>query len=366
RHTRPGLSTSIHDRARLYIILAYQHGDSSLPINNQPTPHLTQLRALILVSLYTNFLSDLAISVPGPMAPIVVVTPSHLVNPAATSSQLETSSSQLDGVPRDVEDAVRYHTASLIQAAGILLRLPQDIIAAAIVTLQRFWVGPDGGSVLEHDAQDTAAAALYLAAKPSGHTVHPRQLLTAFTYLHSVYPDFRSAADGTLDPQWQLPEGQYEVARDRLYEIEAQILRVLGFQTHVALPYSLCINYLQTLDVFQHDRPTGSRLARRAFKHLNGALLSPQLLYLTHQPPSLATAAIYLAARELDVKLPEGEWWEVFDVDREELGFLVVALQSLEGFVREDRREWGRRKVPLTAEGLRSELERRRMLEEGL
>ncbi|KAF2765261.1 hypothetical protein EJ03DRAFT_339231 [Teratosphaeria nubilosa] len=300
------------------------------------------------------------------MAPIVVTTLSHLVNPAATSLQLETSSSQLDGVPRDVEDSVRYHTASLIQTAGILLRLPQEIIAAAIVTLQRFWVGPDGGSLLEYDAQDTAAAALYLAAKPSGHTVSPRQVLTAFKYLRSVYPDFHSAAEGKFDPQWQLSDGQYDVARDRLYGIEAQILRILGFQTHVALPYSLCINYLQTLDVFQYDRRTGSRLAKRAFKHLNSALLSPQLLYLTHQPPSLATAAIYLAARELDVKLPEVEWWEVFDVEREELGFLVVALQSLEGFVREEKRDWGRRKVPLTAEGLQSELERRKMIEEGL
>lgn len=70
-------------------------------------------------------------------------------------------------------------------------------------------------------------------------------------------------------------------------------------------------------------------------RHLNGALLSPQLLYLTHQPNALAVAAIYLAARENDVKLPEGEWWEVFDVEREELGFLVVGMRSLEGWVRE-------------------------------
>lgn len=84
------------------------------------------------------------------MAPITEV--SHLLNPLATSFQLETSASQLDGVPKDIEDAIRFETARLIQAAGILLRLPQEIIAQAIVILQRYWTGPDGGSLLEHDS----------------------------------------------------------------------------------------------------------------------------------------------------------------------------------------------------------------------
>ena len=79
---------------------------------------------------------------------------------------------------------------------------------------------------------------------------------------------------------------------------------------------------------------SGSAIARRAIAHLNTALLSPQFLYLTHQPYALATAAIYLAAREVGVKLPGNEWWEVFDVDREELGFLVVAMMSMQARAR--------------------------------
>lgn len=85
------------------------------------------------------------------MAPISEV--SHLLNPLATSLQLETSSSQLDGVPKELEDSVRFQTARLIQAAGILLRLPQEVIAQAIVILQRYWTGPEGGSLLEHDSK---------------------------------------------------------------------------------------------------------------------------------------------------------------------------------------------------------------------
>lgn len=85
------------------------------------------------------------------MAPIT--QPSHLANSLATSEQLQTSASRLDGVPTDLETSIRFSTAQLLQAAGILLRLPQDLIAQSIVLLYRFWTGPDAGSLLEHDAK---------------------------------------------------------------------------------------------------------------------------------------------------------------------------------------------------------------------
>jgi hypothetical protein len=94
-------------------------------------------------------------------------------------------------------------------------------------------------------------------------------------------------------------------------------------------------------------------------EHLNTALLSPQMLYLTHQPPQLATAAIYLAAREVNIKLPEVEWWEVFDTNREELGFLCVGMLSVEGFAQQEREKWVGRKVPMNVEAVELELKRR-------
>lgn len=214
-------------------------------------------------------------------------------------------------------------------------------------------------------AQDAAAAALYLSAKPSATPISPRSLFTVLQYATSLSPAYEKAVsdDSQLKTDWSLSEGAFESSREQLYSIEAQILRVLGYQTHVALPHALCINYLQTLQVFKSAE--GPALAKRAIKLLNTALLSPQQLYLTHQPPALATAAIYLAAREEQVNLPDVEWWEVFDVDREELGFLVVALTSVEGFAVQEREVWGKRKVPLTVADLQSEIERRKMLEVG-
>jgi hypothetical protein len=82
-------------------------------------------------------------------------------------------------------------------------------------------------------------------------------------------------------------------------------------------------------------------------------------LYLTHQPNALAVAAIYLAAREVGVKLSSAEWWVVFDVDREELGFLVVGLGSCERWIESEKEKWEGKSWPLTIEELDVELKGR-------
>jgi hypothetical protein len=77
---------------------------------------------------------------------------SPLANPLATVAQLETSGSQLDRISPDLEDSIRYAGAQLTQAAGVLLRLPQEVIAQAIIVFTRFWVGAEGGSLAEFGA----------------------------------------------------------------------------------------------------------------------------------------------------------------------------------------------------------------------
>jgi hypothetical protein len=86
---------------------------------------------------------------------------------------------------------------------------------------------------------------------------------------------------------------------------------------------------------------------------------------VTHQPNALAVAAIYLASREESAKLVDVDWWEVFDVDREELGFLVVGMKSMEGFMRAELNLWNDRSIPMVLDEVDSEIERRRMMENG-
>jgi hypothetical protein len=184
-------------------------------------------------------------------------------------------------------------------------------------------------------------------------------MVNVYAYLSSFTSTFIDSSE--LQQQkaeaYYVSEGTYERRRTTMFTTEQRILRTLGFNVHVNLPYTLCITYLQALDVFAH--PRASDLAKRAIAHLNTALLSPQILYLTHQPPQLATAAIYLAAREVDIKLPEVEWWEVFDTDREELGFLCVGMLSVEGFAQQEKEKWEGRRVPMVVEELERELKKR-------
>jgi len=90
------------------------------------------------------------------MAPVSGL--SHLSNPLATPKQLANSASQLDGIPAELEDSIRYASQRLIQAAGVSLRLPQDVIAQAQVIFTRFWLGPDGGSLLRFDSKVTQSS----------------------------------------------------------------------------------------------------------------------------------------------------------------------------------------------------------------
>lgn len=71
----------------------------------------------------------------------------HLINPLATSAQLYQINTP-NSLPIELQDSIRFYTARLTQAAGILLRLPQDITAQANVLLFRYWL-VDG--LLEHE-----------------------------------------------------------------------------------------------------------------------------------------------------------------------------------------------------------------------
>lgn len=151
----------------------------------------------------------------------------------------------------------------------------------------------------------------------------------------------QKTSDVTDPHRYFVTEGTYERERQKLFAFENVILNTIGFDTHVALPHTIALTYLQALGALKQ------KLANRVLEHVNGGLLSPQILYLTHQPNALAVAAIYLAARETGMKLADGNWWEVFDVEREDLGFLVLAYSSLQGFAEAERTRWSGRKVPL-------------------
>lgn len=196
--------------------------------------------------------------------------------------------------------------------------------------------------------QTASEASLYVSAKISFTPVSPRSVCNVYAYLLSATSPLhfinRIASSQTSIPDpssYYVSEGFYERERERIFLGESLILSSIGFDVQVALPHTLALTYLQALGV------PSKQLANRVLEHLNSGLLSPQLLYLTHQPNALAVAAIYLAAKEVGVKLVDGNWWEVFDVDREDLGFVVLAFGSFEGFATAEEEKWKNGKLDL-------------------
>ena len=242
--------------------------------------------------------------------------------------------------------STRFRTYLLAQAAGVLLRLPQEVIATAIVILQRYQIGDvpvSDGQADDQPPRYLSAAAIYLSAKNSFTPLGTRSVVNVYAYLlssHASSLDFIKNQDplfvGARSQSHYVSEGDYERERLQILHHEGLLLAGIGFDIHVALPYTLALTYISALGAGD-----SSKLAARVFEHLNGALLGPQLLYLTHQPNVLATAATYLAAKEVGVKLVESvNWWEVFDVGREGLGFCVMAMGSLQGFAEAEKKKW--------------------------
>lgn len=196
--------------------------------------------------------------------------------------------------------------------------------------------------------KDVSAACIFIVAKLGSRPRSPRDISNVYAYLLSSSSSFmrdKGAQPPANDPSsYYLSDSDYFNFHSRVLTLEGRILYTLSFDTHVALPHALAITYLQTLEFCNQPKEA---ISRRTVEYLNTALLSPQVLYLTHQPNMLAVAAVYNAARDVGARMPECEWWEVFDVEREELGFLVVAMRSLDGWAKKQRED-----LPWAANGM--------------
>lgn len=197
---------------------------------------------------------------------------------------------------------------------------------------------------------------LFLASKLTEHPQKPRDIVNVYAYLLSPSSPLTPQSASSAPPSsFHVSESQYLIQRSILLRHEALILKSLGFQTHVALPYTLAFNYLKSLSVLTHEK----NILERTFAHLNDFLCKPAMVYLTHHVNEIAVAGIYLAAKEVGVRLPE-RWWEVWDVDREVLGFLVVVgrVPVEEVFIGEGKAHAGDDVVMVDSDGLEEGLYR--------
>lgn len=236
-----------------------------------------------------------------------------LLNTVVSYDQLSSTPSRKDKVPEQLETDLRTLGCELIQTAGILLRLPQVAMASAQVLFQRFFYV---ASAKKFGVRDVAMGALFLASKIEECPRKIRDIINVFAY---AIAHLRRQPTEPIE----LFGKEFYDMKNGLIVAEMQILKRLGFSVHIQLPYALMVNYLSALDLTETDD-----VPQRAWSYLNDALRTN--VYVCYQPPTIACAVIYLAARTAGVTLPTNPpWWEIFDAELEDLENIAGVILSL-------------------------------------
>ncbi|KAJ9526862.1 hypothetical protein QJQ45_017765 [Haematococcus lacustris] len=233
-----------------------------------------------------------------------------------TDEELQNTPSRKDGIDSSTESALRLFGAQLVQQAGILLRCPQAVMATGQVLLQRFYCKR---SLKDYKIEKLAAAATYLATKLEEVTneVNIRHVMQVFDRMLQRRDGVKPEKLRVLEPGTK----EYLAAKESVIRYERELLRVFGFIVHCDHPHKLLISFVKVLDGDQE-------LIQRAWNIVNDSLRTS--LCVRFRSEVIASAAIFLAARQLQVCLPETfHWWEVFSVKTDQLVEAVRVLHEL-------------------------------------
>ncbi|PVU94356.1 hypothetical protein BB561_002610 [Smittium simulii] len=216
--------------------------------------------------------------------------PNNNSNTLATLEMITNSPSRKNFLTLETEDSLREYGCLLIQSSGILMKLPQVVMASAAVLFQR----------------DAVMGCLLLATKTEESLRRVRDIILTVDITIKYHRGFPLRI---LD----CSSHEYLDYKDSITVAEMKILRSLGFNVQVQLPYGLLINYLQCLEI-----ATQEKLSQTAWNYLNDSLKTK--LYICFQVNTIACAAIYTVCEEMRIKLPSNPaWYEIFDVDRSDL-----------------------------------------------
>jgi len=200
-------------------------------------------------------------------------------------------------------------TCAFVQKVGTELKLPQLAVATAVVFFHRFF---STQPIQEHDRYMIGASCLLLASKVEEA---PKKLSQVVQAVYKV--------QNNREVKPQTPE--FDELRDKILVNERILLDVVALNLSVEHPYKHLCAYVKSI---KGDRA----LLQFAWNFLNDSLSTT--LCLQYKPQLIASAAIYLASKYLQYKLPEGllpgetPWWEVLDAKIEDLK--VISNQILD------------------------------------
>ncbi|XP_062198957.1 cyclin-L1-1 [Phragmites australis] len=230
-----------------------------------------------------------------------------------TDEQLRDSPSRKDGIDEATETALRVYGCDLIQESGILLRLPQAVMATAQVLFHRFYCKK---SFVRFSVKRVAASCVWLAGKLEESPRKSKHIIFVF---HRMECRRENLPIEHLD----VFSKKYSELRHDLIRTERHLLKEMGFICHVEHPHKFISNYLATLEA--------PELTQEAWNLANDSLRTT--LCVRFKSEVVACGVVYAAARRHLVPLPEDPpWWTVFDADEagiQEVCRVLAHLYSL-------------------------------------
>lgn len=228
-----------------------------------------------------------------------------------TDEQLANSPSRKDGIDEATERTLRIYGCDLIQESGILLRLPQAVMATGQVLFHRFYCKK---SFVRFNVKRVAASCVWLASKLEESPRKARYVLIVF---HRMECRRENLPIEHLDPFSK----KYADLKMDLSRTERHLLKEMAFICHVEHPHKFISNYLAALG-------TPPELRQEAWNLANDSLRTT--LCVRFKSEVVACGVIYVAARKNGVPLPENPpWWLAFDAEKSGIDEVCRVLACL-------------------------------------
>ncbi|CAK7325529.1 unnamed protein product [Dovyalis caffra] len=228
-----------------------------------------------------------------------------------TDDELQNTPSRKDGIDEATETTLRIYGCDLIQESGILLKLPQAVMATGQVLFHRFYCKK---SFARFNVKKVAASCVWLASKLEESPRKSRQVIIVF---HRMECRRENLPIDFLD----LNSKKFAELKIELSKTERHILKEMGFVCHVEHPHKFISNYLATLG-------TPQELRQEAWNLANDSLRTT--LCVRFKSAVVACGVVYAAARRFQVPLPESPpWWKAFDAEKSGIDEVCRVLAHL-------------------------------------
>lgn len=206
----------------------------------------------------------------------------------------------------------------LINQAGIMLQVSQVVIATAQVLFHKFYHKKQR-TMKEFPPFHLAMACIYLSTKVEEEKRRHRDILNVFDRLNKKRTLPEGARIMVLDPHGR----RYGQWKQQMMKFELLILSELGYMLSFEHPHKFILNYINVLEA-------GEEVAQKAWSYLNDLMRLPHILEWEKKPEVLACSAIFLAARNLQHKLPDNPpWYELFEATKPEMEKVAMMIMEL-------------------------------------